>query len=239
MADYDPTLARARELYLSLYSSEHPQSWLAASLCEATGATSPLDRWRPEHVRDAIALLTEALNLLGDRSGVRASSTRAALTAQRDTLQSALDLYESLGANLDQPKALEFIAQIARVRAAKKESELAVEMATPDAVIDCIADLERAKAVGRALCRELVDLGRALKVSSKMPLPDRAAFDAARASSETLAGLPARKPKASHLQLALTAGEADPKEALFWPCFEGAPHVLFDLRAEHFDARGH
>src|SRR6478735_4663430 len=238
MAAYDPELARAREIALSLYSSEHPQSWLAASLCEATGATSPLDRWRPDAVRDAIALLTEALTLLGDRAGDRAASTRTAFTTARESLQSALDLYESLGAKLDQPRALEFIARIARVRAAKKETELAVEMATPDAVSDAIASLERVKADGRALCRELVALGRALKVASKKPLPDRTAYEAARASSATLAALP-KKPKAAHLQLALTAGEVSPSEAQFWACFETTPHVLFDLRTEHFDARGH
>jgi len=238
MADYDSDLEPSRNLVRSLYNNEVPSGWLRAALSEAVGSSvCPLDRCHnPELLRDSLALLDESLILLSDKTGERAIAARATITTERESLQADLDLFESLGANLEGPRALEILRRIAEVRAARKSAELAVELAPPEGVAECIVDFERAKAAGRMLCREVVDLGRALKASSKRALPSRASFDAAREHSQELANLPARKPKATHLQLALAMGEKAGPEALFWPCFETTPHILFDLRAERLDA---
>jgi len=240
MALTELELDRARDLEKRLYMQiVSPAGFVQESLVMHVTNENPLDAWRTvTPVSEAIALLDEGLALLGDRTGERAASTRATLAARRDALQSARDAYESLGSQLDGQAARVLITRVAQLRAARKEAERTVELASRDTVIESLAELERVLCDGRALCRELVALGRAVAYPKEKSLPRREDFERAKASTLALANRPGKRPGVIDQQTALEQGaKATAAEALYWPVFEPAePHALLTLRFDRYRA---
>jgi hypothetical protein len=186
-----------------------------------------------------LALLDEALLALGDRAGDRAAACREALTAQRDTIASAIAHYDSL-ANLEGPAAVELTNRIVALRAASDAAHHAREHATRESIQSALLEIERVAADARQLDR---DIAAALSGLAVPALPNEQDFRDARASSEDLElRQPGKRPRAELVARAIEAGLRTPiNVARLFICFEtpggDQSHELIKWRAKALSER--
>lgn len=190
-------------------------------------------------VREAIRVLENALESLGEKAGGRAEAARAFLDSELGRLRTAVATFENVGHDATGPAAQALIARIANARVATAAAQRAVHHASRPDILKAHQELMLVEADGRAVDRDIEALAEALAFPA---LPDTSAFERARSETDELSRRVRGKARASTLHVALEQGaRADKLTALLWPCFEPkAGHEVFELRAQrHAEAQEH
>lgn len=178
----------------------------------------------------AVAVFDVALARLKGKTGERAEAAREAITAARAPIAAALDLVNSIGADLNGPIGVELQSRIQATRAALATALAAKEVAPRAQIRDVVIAIEEAWADIRELERDLDSVYERLIVP---PLPDLGGLQSAEVSTRALESLPA-KPSALQVHAAIQQGlEAPAHVAALFVAFETKPeHPCIQWRAQ-------
>ena len=217
-----------------------PRNWLEMQFNERLGAWMRVRQTqmsgRPDHeffkprAVAALEMLDNALELLGARTGNRAESTRTELLAQRHAIASAVNHFDSLGADLRGSRAIDLEQRITASRAALAAAYAARENAKRETVESALLEIEKELAESRQLDRELATAVASLALPA---LPSAADFEKARTATRDLESQPGKRPSARAVHAAISAGmTADPNVSRLWVVYESAAeHELVKWRA--------